>query len=54
MSSVGLNHSIKHLRDENLELHDYNYSTVYLNAVKLGMSEVTFNGVSVGQTMADI
>jgi hypothetical protein len=43
----GLNNSIKYLEESGLELHNYNYSDKYLQAVVRGMKEVKFQGISV-------
>jgi len=47
LSRVGLNHSITYLEAEGLQLHAYNYSDMYLEAVMKGMGDVLFDGVSV-------
>lgn len=43
----GLNNSLKHLEEQDLRLHNYNYSEDYMDAVMKGMKEILFNGVSV-------
>jgi hypothetical protein len=47
MIYVGLNNSIKYLAESGLQLHNYNYSSQYIDAVIHGMKEVRFDGVSV-------
>ncbi|XP_053381997.1 gamma-aminobutyric acid type B receptor subunit 2-like [Mercenaria mercenaria] len=44
--AIGLNNSIKYLERSGLQLHNYNYSSQYLEAVVKGMREVNFQGVS--------
>ncbi|XP_060557326.1 gamma-aminobutyric acid type B receptor subunit 2-like [Ruditapes philippinarum] len=44
--ALGLNNSIKYLEASGLELHNYNYSDKYLQAVVRGMKEVKFQGIS--------
>jgi hypothetical protein len=44
---TGLNNSIKYLEKSGLDLHNYNYSDEYLEAVVRGMKEVQFQGISV-------
>lgn len=44
---AGLNNSIKYLDEEGLSLHNYTYSSRFLDAIMKGMHDVTFDGVSV-------
>ncbi|XP_052799303.1 gamma-aminobutyric acid type B receptor subunit 2-like [Mya arenaria] len=44
--ALGLNHSQKLLSPLGLSLSDYNYSNVFLEAIKSGMKEVHFHGMS--------
>ncbi|XP_060573691.1 gamma-aminobutyric acid type B receptor subunit 2-like [Ruditapes philippinarum] len=44
--ALGLNNSIKYLAESGLQLHNYNYSSQYIDAVIHGMKEVRFDGVS--------
>ncbi|XP_053381960.1 gamma-aminobutyric acid type B receptor subunit 1-like [Mercenaria mercenaria] len=44
--AIGLNNSIKYLGESGLQLHNYNYSSEYLDAIVKGMREVRYMGVS--------
>lgn len=43
----GLNNSLKYLEEKGLSLHNYHYSKPFLDAIMAGVTNVSFDGVSV-------